>query len=126
MGGGSSNGGWRKWLASQKVLRTLNMDFVPIPAPVAPNALPLGYSSLEDAPRFFQEVDRNGLASDGIVVDATRHILIQRVLKGKPGRRSSTFVWHRMVIICQTATGRLSINKAANVHPRAIYVARHP
>jgi hypothetical protein len=96
------------------------MDFVPIPALIAPNAPPLGYSCLEDAPRFFQELDKNDLPSKGIVVDVTGDILVQRVLKRQLGRRSTTFVRHKMVTICQTATGKLSINKAANVNPRAI------
>lgn len=68
------------------------MDFVPIPAPVTPNAPPLGYSCLEDPLRFFQKLDKNDLLSNGIVVDATTDILVQRILEGKPGRRSTTFV----------------------------------
>jgi hypothetical protein len=65
------------------------MDFVPIPAPITPNAPPLGYSCLEDVLRFFQKLDKNDLPSNGIVVDTTRDILVQRILKGKPGRRST-------------------------------------
>jgi hypothetical protein len=66
------------------------MDSVPIPAPITPNEPRLGYRCLEDALRFFQKLDKNDLPSNGIVVDATRDILVQRILKGKPGRRSTT------------------------------------